>query len=437
MKKILLAALLVILSLVVFYYMSNSEKKVEVKENAENIEHQQDSSSLIYGFHPDSFYIFQGQIQPNEFLADLLLPVKVSYETIHFLAKNAKKVFDVRNLRAGGNYTIICKDSCTSADFFIYENSPYQYVIYDLQNTSAEIVERKIDKKIKTAAGSVNGSLWLSMEENDFPVELIYKMEKALAWSVDFYHIQPRDSFRLVYEEDIVDSEVIGTGRLLAAYFNNNDKEYYSIWYENGKYKGYYDECGRPMKGAFLKAPVEYSRISSRYNPRRFHPVLKRVRPHLGTDYAAPHGTPIRAVADGRVIRASYSSGNGRYVKIKHDKVYSTQYLHMSRFGPGIKKGVHVKQGQTIGYVGSTGLATGPHVCFRFWKNGRQVDHQKEYLPPPDPMDKADLPYYFEHRDEVLRLLGTELVPEYLAENENTSDHSSENSSSLKSSESR
>ena len=397
------------------YYPFQKEKKVDISKA--EITNTVDSSSFVYGFHPDSFHYFSGKIEPNEFLADLLLPARVSYQTIHQLAMNAKDIFDVRNLRAGGSYTILCKDSCQPADFFIYENSPYQYVIYDLKNPSADLVKREVTKKIKTASGSVDGSLWLTMEEKGFPIELIYKMEKALAWSVDFYHIQPKDSFRLVYEEDIVDGEVIGTGRLLAAYFKNYDNEYYSIWYENGKYKGYYDECGRPMKGAFLKAPVEYARISSHYNPRRFHPVLKRVRPHLGTDYAAPRGTPIRAVADGRVLRASYSGGNGNYVKIKHDNVYTTQYLHMSKFGPGIKSGVHVKQGQTIGYVGSTGLATGPHVCFRFWKNGRQVNHLREYLPPPDPMEKEELPSYFIHRDQVLEHLGTELAPEVFANN--------------------
>ena len=159
------------------------------------------------------------------------------------------------------------------------------------------------------------------------------------------------------------------------------------------------------MKKAFLKSPVEYARISSRFSLNRFHPILKRNKGHFGTDYAAPKGTPIRAVADGTITKASYTSGNGNFVKIKHDKVYETQYLHMCKFGPGIRPGVHVKQGQTIGYVGSTGLATGPHVCFRFWKNGRQVDPLREKMPPPQAMDPKTLPEYFKVRDQLRLML--------------------------------
>ena len=188
---------------------------------------------------------------------------------------------------------------------------------------------------------------------------------------------------------------------MIGALYKSGDAEFYSIRFNSGKYDGFFDLEGRPMKKAFLKSPVEYSRISSRFSNNRFHPILKRNKGHFGTDYAAPCGTPIRAVADGRVSQVSYTSGNGNYVKIHHDKTYDTQYLHMSRFGPGIKPGVHVKQGQTIGYIGRTGLATGCHVCFRFWKNGRQVDHLREKMPPPEAMDPATLPAYFEVRDQI------------------------------------
>lgn len=159
------------------------------------------------------------------------------------------------------------------------------------------------------------------------------------------------------------------------------------------------------MNKGFLKAPVKASRISSYYNLNRFHPILKRRRPHLGTDYAAPHGTPIQAVGDGVVSIASYTNGNGNYVKIKHDDTYQTQYLHMSGFADGIRAGSHVKQGQTIGYVGSTGLATGPHVCFRFWKNGRQVNHLRLNFPPPEPLPESELAKFNEQRDVYLKQL--------------------------------
>jgi len=193
--------------------------------------------------------------------------------------------------------------------------------------------------------------------------------------------------------------------KVYAAYYKNYSNEYYAIQFDSTKHAGYYDFEGRPMNKSFLKSPVKYSRISSRYNLRRFHPIQKRVKPHYGTDYAAPHGTPIMAVGDGVVSRQGFTRGNGNFVKIKHNKTYSTQYLHMSKFAKGVSKGVHVKQGQTIGYVGSTGLATGPHVCFRFWKEGRQVNHLNMSFPPPEPMPETDLPKFYAARDAYLKLM--------------------------------
>jgi murein DD-endopeptidase MepM/ murein hydrolase activator NlpD len=259
----------------------------------------------------------------------------------------------------------------------------------------------------------INSSLWLTMKSYDLPVQLIDKMEGVFQWSLDFFRIQNGDQFKIIYEENTIDGKFAGIGKVLGAYFKNYDNEYYGIYYENGKAKGYYDEEGRPMKSPFLKAPIRFSsyRISSSYNLRRFHPVLKRVRPHYGTDYAAPRGTPIVAVAHGVVTRAGYGRGNGNYVKIKHDKTYSTQYLHMSGFAKGIRSGVHVKQGQVIGYVGSTGLATGPHVCFRFWKNGKQVNHLRLKLPNPEPMPENLKPLYFPVRDEMVARLGAISYP--------------------------
>jgi murein DD-endopeptidase MepM/ murein hydrolase activator NlpD len=233
-------------------------------------------------------------------------------------------------------------------------------------------------------------------------------MEDALETSVDFSHVQVGDEFKLVYDEKYIEGKRVGVGNVHAAYYKqaDSDKEHYVFWYDGGgEHVGFYDQEGRPMKGRFLKAPVKYTRISSRYNPRRFHPVLKRVRPHLGTDYAAPTGTPIYAVGNGVVVAKGYTKGNGNYIKIKHDKVYQTQYLHMSGFAKGIKKGSYVSQGQVIGYVGSTGLATGPHVCFRFWKNGKQINHLREYFPPSKPLPDELLPEFFKVRDVYMEKL--------------------------------
>ena len=370
---------------------------------------------IKYGFALDTFQVTIDTIRSNQFLAELLLPHKVDYQNIDQLARNVKDTFAVTKLRANKEYTILSRDTAHGADYFIYEPDVYSYVVYDLkEKLDAKVIQRPMKTSIKEAAGVINSSLWITMKSYGFPVELIDKMEGVLQWSLDFYHIQNGDQFKLIYEENTIGGKFAGIGKVLGAYFKNYDNEYYGIYYENGKFKGYYDEEGRPMKSPFLKSPVKYSRISSSYNPRRFHPVLKRVRPHYGTDYAAARGTPIMAVANGVVVRAGYGKGNGNYVKIKHDKTYSTQYLHMSKFGKGIRSGVQVKQGQTIGYVGSTGLATGPHVCFRFWKNGRQVNHLRLKLPNPEPMPEKEKPTYFPIRDKMVTALTSIPIPDIL-----------------------
>ena len=360
-----------------------------------------------FGFNLNDFHMMEEEIKPNQFLADLLLPHHVSYQTIADIAEAAKEVFDVRSLRAGKKYMILAADTTQQADYFIYEPNMLRYVVYDLKAQDVRIIEREVERVLTSSTGTIQSSLWQTMMSQHLDYELAAKMEDALAWSVDFYHIQQGDHFKAYYEELFVDGVRVGVGELFAAYFHNSNNDYYAIKYTNEKYDGFYDLAGRPMKKVFLKSPVKYSRISSRFNPRRFHPVLKRVKAHLGTDYAAPYGTPIYAVANGVVTKASRTKGNGNYVKIRHDKVYETQYLHMRRFAKGITPGVQVKQGQVIGYVGSTGLATGPHVCFRFWKHGRQVNHLGLNLPEPEPMESSELPQFNMIRDSLKSILDT------------------------------
>ena len=285
----------------------------------------------------------------------------------------------------------------------VYEPDPYKYVRYHLgDSVGVDIVQRDVEECVEYSDGTITSSLWSSMEKTGHAQDLISAMEDALAWSVDFHHVQKDDEYRLVYEQKYIKGEPVGIGKLLGAYYRSGDNEFYSIWFDAGNYSGFYDLEGRPMKRAFLKAPVKYSRISSRYSLNRYHPILKRYKGHFGTDYAAPYGTPIVAVADGTVEIAGYTSGNGNYVKLRHDAVYETQYLHMQKFATGMRAGVHVQQGQVIGYVGSTGLATGPHVCYRFWKNGKQVDPFRENLPKPEPMPSADIPAFEQTKAQIV-----------------------------------
>lgn len=344
--------------------------------------------TIKYGFILDNYHVTEAKIQKNEVLGKILQKHHVPYTQVDKLVTTAKDIYDVRKMNIGKSYMILATDKDNAADYLIYEPNAFRYIVYDLRNeTQATVVERPIDIEIKENSGVVTASLWNAIVDNGMSYEMASKMEAALAWQVDFHHIVKGDCFKLIFEEQYIEGKKVGVGRIQAAYFKNKGKEFYAYYYEDEENKGYFDDEGRSMKKAFLKSPVQYARISSAYNLKRFHPILRRVKAHLGTDYAAPHGTPIQAVSSGKVLKASRSRGNGNYVKIRHDKTYETQYLHMSKFAKGIKPGVKVKQGQVIGYVGSTGLATGPHVCFRFWKNGKQVDHRRENLPPPNPME--------------------------------------------------
>lgn len=403
-KRILLVAALALgCSFLAFFGFQKYQQQAtisqaaKVKLDAFKVE----DPNVKYGFLLDTFNMDNQMIKENEFISDILTSYKVDYLDIEEMVTNYKEIFDVRTLRAGKPYTILRKDTSAAAEYFIYEPSVYSYIVFDFKNKDVKKVERPIEKRIEEASGVIETSLWNTMVDNGLSYELTSKMEDALAWSVDFHYIQKDDRFKLIYERHYIDGQPVGVGDIKGAYYKNYDNEYYAFFYENDRHSGFYDTEARPMKKAFLKSPVQYSRVSSGFNMRRFHPILKRRKPHLGTDYAAPRGTPIRAVADGVVVRRGYTRGNGNFIKIKHDKVYQTQYLHMNGFAKGVSNGVHVKQGQTIGYVGSTGLATGPHVCFRFWKNGRQVNHLRENLPPPEPMPSEDIPLFNEIRDSL------------------------------------
>lgn len=375
--------------------------------------------TLKYGFVTDTLEFIEGKIDEGMFFAEILQQYNVSYPTIEKVAKNAKPIFDIRQLRAGKTYTIVSKDTTQAADYMVYEPNVYEYIVFDLKDSlGAQRFEREVEIDTKTSAGVVESSMWNAMVDNGMSFNLAARLEDALQWSIDFHHIQKNDKFKLVYDEKYIEGESVGVGDLHAAYFQNNSEDYYAFYYdsEDVEHQGYYDENGRPMNKGFLRSPVKYSRISSRYNLRRFHPVLRRIKAHLGTDYAAPYGTPILAVGNGVIERIGYTKGNGRFIKIKHDDTYQTQYLHMQKFAKGMGKGTQVKQGQVIGYVGSTGLATGPHVCFRFWKNKKQVNHLALKFPPAKPLPESEMEAFTQARDKYMQAFEGVAFPEIRVE---------------------
>lgn len=370
--------------------------------------------TVKYGVALDTFNLRTDTIREGQTLSDILLSLELSNQETFDAANAFNEMLDVRNLRAGKTYQILDDPDTQLPDFLVYQPSVYEYVRLDLQNDQrSERVRLPVETRLSLAAGEIESSLWNAMTGNGLSYALTDKMEDALQWSVDFYHVQPGDAFQLVYEKDYVEGEAAGLGPVLAARYSSGGKDIYAFWYESpdSTYRGYFGLNGEPMKSTFLKAPVRFSRISSKFNLRRFHPVLKRTRPHRGTDYAAPYGTPILAVADGVIVERGRRGGNGNFVKVRHSQQYTTQYLHMQRFAEGQRVGTRVSQGEVIGYVGSTGLATGPHVCFRFWKDGRQIDHTKLQFPPAKSMPDTLLPEFMVHRDQYLEQLNSVGVP--------------------------
>ncbi len=362
---------------------------------------------FYFGMPADDMCIDEYRVQSGETFSGILSRHGVAPEKIEPLITACKKKFDLKAIRPGQLMAFIYNGDADRPGQIVYEPDIYHYYHIDfMDSVSVREVRRPVKYVHKSASGVIESNLWNAMKAAGASDELADYLADVLAWSVDFYHVFKGDEFKILYTEKQIDGKPVGVESIEAAYYKQLGVPTYVFKYKSDKYNNeYYDEKGRPARRAFLKAPVKYTRISSRYNPRRFHPVLKRRRPHLGTDFAAPRGTPVYATADGIVTKAAYTRGNGNYVKIRHNKIYSTQYLHFSRIAKGIRPGVKVKQGQVIGYVGSTGLATGPHVCYRFWKNGRQVDPLRQKLPAPPPMNKKDLPAYLTFMDSVKQIL--------------------------------
>ena len=360
-----------------------------------------------YDILVDSFDVKKGIVKSGQTMGEILYANQINHPEINIIVNKSKAIFDVRRINAGKSYTIIqAADSTKKVKYFIYEIDVTNYIVFDLRNKiDVYKGEKEVTVRLKTTSGTIKSSLSLTMKEKKLSPKLTVELSTIYAWTIDFFKIQKGDGFRVYYEDKYIDGEYIGIGRILAAEFTHKGKKFYSFYYQEDENFDYYDEQGKTLKKAFLMAPVDYKRISSRYSNRRKHPVTGQWKGHFGTDYAAAKGEPIWSTANGTIIAASRSKNNGNYVKVRHNETYTTQYLHMSKIKPGIKKGVYVKQGDIIGYVGSTGLATGPHVCYRFWKNGKQVDPFKQKLPLGEPIKKENREAYMLVKDSLMQIL--------------------------------
>ncbi|MCD4665297.1 MAG: peptidoglycan DD-metalloendopeptidase family protein [Bacteroidales bacterium] len=351
---------------------------------------------IEYGIIVDSLLVFKDKVKRNQFLSDILLSYNVDYQTIDKLAKQSKQIFDVRKIRAGNKYSVLCtNDTNPEVQYFIYENSPASYVVFDMRDSvHIHMGEKEVIVKTETTYGTINSSLWNAMVENHADPNLANELSEIYAWTIDFFGIQKGDSYKVIYEELHVDNERIGIGKVLASLFHHAGNDFFAFYFVQDSVGDYFDEKAGSMRRTFLKAPLRFKRISSRFSYSRLHPILKVRKPHLGVDYAAAYGTPVHAVGDGQVIFARRKGANGNMIKVKHNGTYTTAYLHLSKFAKGIKKGVYVKQGDVIGYVGSTGRSTGPHLDFRFYRNGKPVDPLKVKSPPAKPVDLIYLDEY-------------------------------------------
>ncbi len=364
---------------------------------------------LLYGLPVDSFHVEENNLRMNESLSDVLTDRGVSSKVIDKIAHLPTSIFDLRKMKVGNDYAVFySRDSLRTPLYFAYSENPVNYYVYNLNFDSCKLVAGKneVTTERKIATGVINSSLWNSMKENNLDPMLAIQLSELFAWEIDFFAIQKGDHFSVLYDQDYVKGEQIGIGKIHAAVFNSSGQDFFAIHFEQEDGQSYFDDQGRSIRKEFLKAPLKFSRISSRFSAARMHPVLRIVRPHFGVDYAAPTGTPVYSIGDGVVQTKAYQpGGGGNFIKIKHNSVYTTTYMHMSKFEKGIQAGSRVRQGQVIGYVGATGLASGPHLDFRVFMNGFPVDPLKMKSQPANPVTQSNMANFKATNDRLLKEL--------------------------------
>ncbi|HUW07058.1 MAG TPA: peptidoglycan DD-metalloendopeptidase family protein, partial [Williamwhitmania sp.] len=359
---------------------------------------------MEYGIPVDSFNVETEVVKHNQTLASILYDKDFSNSQIYELTQKALGVVDLRKIKAGNMlkfYTTT--DSSEHLSYMVYEQSPIDYVRFTFGDSiTVQRSQRAVMAVKRIAHGTIKTSLWETMVNDSIPAALALDLSDIYAWTIDFFALQQGDSFEAIYDELYVGNKSIGIGKIYGAKFIHRGDTILAIDFPQDSVDNYWDELGHNLRKAFLKAPLRFSHITSRFSMRRFHPILHIYRPHTGVDYAAPIGTPVMSIGDGTVIGKGYSIGSGNYIKIRHNSTYTTAYNHFSRFGKDIAIGRRVVQGQIIGYVGKTGYATGPHLDFRIWKNGSPVNPLTVKSPPVEPLRSENMAAFDAHRDSVL-----------------------------------
>lgn len=386
-------------------------------EDTQPIEEPQ--HTLLYGIIADNYRTESGTIVQGETLGKLLGRYGVGAATVDRLDKAAKDIFPLRQIRADRPYTVFMAADSTGSerlDYFVYEKDVIEYVVFGFKNDSITIHQGEKDVTIRRQMRSsvIESSLWGAIMRDSLPYALAADLEEIYQWTVDFFGIQKGDNFTVIYDEKLIDTTHVGIGRIWGAKFNHAGKEVYAIPFQQGDKVQYWEYNGASLRKQLLKAPLKFTRISSRFSRSRLHPVHRVYRPHLGVDYAAPSGTPVHAVADGVVSFKGWGGGGGNTIRIKHAGNLETGYLHLRGFAKGINKGTRVKQGDLIGYVGSTGTSTGPHLDYRIWKNGVNIDPLKVPQEPAEPIAESNKAAFEAIRDRIVAELNGVATPDMI-----------------------
>ena len=375
--------------------------------------------TILYGIIADNYRTESGTIASGETLGKLLGRYGVTAATVDRLDKAAKEIFPLRQIRADRPYTVFLAQDSLGAehlDYFVYEKDVIEYVVFGFKNDSITIEqgEKEVTLRRQMRSSVIESSLWGAIMRDSLPYALAAELEDIYQWTVDFFGIQQGDNFTVIYDEKLIDTTHVGIGRIWGAKFNHAGKEVYAIPFQQGDKVQYWEHNGASLRKQLLKAPLKFSRISSRFSRSRLHPVHRVYRPHLGVDYAAPSGTPVHAVADGVVSFKGWSGGGGNTLRIKHAGNLETGYLHLKGFAKGINKGTRVKQGDLIGYVGSTGTSTGPHLDYRIWKNGVNIDPLKVPQEPAEPISEQNKAEFEAIRDRIVAELNGTATPDMI-----------------------
>jgi len=369
---------------------------------------------ILYGLRPDSFHVEENFVGKNESLSDILSERGVSAQVIDQIAHNSLPTFDARKMKVGNRFTVFYSpDSIRVPRYLVYENNAIDYYVFDLTKDPPKVTAGKnnVISKRKTASGVIRSSLWNAMKENNMSPMMAIQLSEIYAWTIDFFAIQKGDRFKVVYDEDFIGNESIGIGKIYSASFTQAGTEFYAIRFTQSDGDNFFDEKGNSLRKSFLKAPLKFSHISSRFSNARMHPVLRILRPHHGVDYAAAMGTPVSTIGDGIVTQKGYqANGGGNFLKIRHNSIYETSYMHLSKFANGIRQGSRVRQGEVIGFVGMTGLATGPHLDFRVYMAGTPVDPLKVKSTPANPVNPANLAKFLTVKDTVIKELNKPII---------------------------